>query len=55
MKTIKNSCNGKGCSIRVITLPNDSRAKPVLSKVYGARNDIQKILPIPCLLLGKVA
>ena len=44
MKTIKNSCNGRGCSVRII-LPNDGIAIIVHSKMYGARNDFPKVLP----------
>jgi len=43
MKIIKNSCNGRGCSVRII-LPNDGIAIIVHSKMYGARNDFSKVL-----------
>ena len=50
---IKNSCNGKGCSIRIINLPNDGRVVTVLSKMHGYGNAIPEILPMVNLSLGK--
>lgn len=44
MKTIKDSCNGKGCSVRII-LPNDGIAIVIYSKMYGVRDDFSKVLP----------
>ena len=53
-KEIKNNCGGKrGCSV-VIILPHDSGIEPVLSSMYGIRNDIQKILSLAHISLDKV-
>lgn len=47
MKDVRNTCNGKGCDIRILTLPYDRRTQLVrMRKVYGVRNDIQKVLPM---------
>ena len=45
METIKNSCGGKGCRIRII-LPNDRKHLPFTAKVLRVRNDIPQILPL---------
>jgi hypothetical protein len=41
---INNSCNGRGCKIRII-LPNNGKLINASDEVYGKRYDIQKILP----------
>lgn len=49
---IRNSCNKKrGCFITL--LPSDSRVRTVLSRVYGTKYDISKILPLVDLSLDK--
>ena len=54
MKEIKNSCNGRGCSVRIV-LPNDSKPVVVYSKMFRKRNDIQKVLFVSDIILDKVA
>ena len=51
---IKNSCNGRGCSIRII-LPHDRRVVNIDSKMHGTWNDIQAVLRFTDVLLDKVA
>jgi hypothetical protein len=50
---IRNSCGGKGCSVRGIVLPNDSKPKPICMEVHGVRNDIAKVSSVSNLSLGK--
>ena len=52
---VNNSCNGKGCSIRHLVLPNDIKPKSIYLEVHGKRNDIQTVLYSPGILLRKVA
>lgn len=50
---ITNSCGKRrGCSVSII-LPNDSSIKPILSRVYGTRNDIQEILSSTYFILDE--
>jgi dihydroorotase len=49
---MKNN-NVKGCNIRIV-LPNDSKPIVVSSKMYGTRNDIQKVLPTTGSFLHKM-
>lgn len=50
---IRNTCGKRrGCSL-LITLPYDSQLKPIYSRVYGTRNDIQKILSPPYMHLDE--
>jgi hypothetical protein len=49
----RNNCGKKrGCSVTII-LPHDSGFGPVLSRVHGTSNDIQKILSLVNLSLDK--
>ena len=51
---IKNSCNGRGCSVERIILPYGIKSITIYSKMHGERNAIQKILPLSNLLLDKM-
>lgn len=51
---IVDSCGKKGCSARDLTLPNDGKLIMLSGKVYGERNDIQRVLQ-PDLLLAMAA
>ena len=53
MKTdvTNNTCSKRGCEITL--LPSDSRVRTIVSRVYGTRNDIQKVLPMAYLSLDK--
>ena len=53
MKTdVTNStCSKRGCFITILT--RDSRVRTIVSRVYGTRNDIQKVLPMAYLSLDK--
>lgn len=50
---VNGSCNGHGCSIRIITLPYGSISWTILSRVYETRNDIQKVLPLAGISLDE--
>lgn len=53
MLKFKNKCGGKrGCEITL--LPTDSSIKPILSRMYGTRNDISKILSVAYISLDKI-
>lgn len=54
MKNVRNSCSGRGCSVRII-LPNDGKSGEVFSKMHGRRNAIQALLPIFNIPLDKMA
>ena len=51
-KDVRNdACKKRGCIITILT--RDSSIRPIVSRVYGTRNDIQKILPMAYLSLDK--
>lgn len=50
-KNVRNSCKRRGCYFT--ELPYDGRLRPILSRVYGTKYDISKILPLVNLSLDK--
>lgn len=46
-----STCSKRGCEITL--LPSDSRVGIIVSRVYGTRNDIQKVLPMAYISLDK--
>lgn len=46
-----STCSKRGCEITL--LPSDSRVGIIVSRVYGAENDIQKVLPMAYVSLDK--
>lgn len=50
---IRNTCGKRrGCSV-IIVLPYDGQLKSIYSRMYGTRNDIQKILSSVNISLDK--
>jgi hypothetical protein len=52
MEQIKNSCNNRGCKIRII-LPFDRGVKSIYARDIQKRNDISPLLPLAGLPLDK--
>lgn len=50
---IKNSCRGKGCSIRSIVLPSDKRIQPVLGNVHAGGKHTLEVPGVPEQPLGQ--